>query len=185
MTLMEVTVPVGRPFTYADLEAMPDDGRRYEIYDGLLVVSPSPSRRHQRASVRLTKLLDSVCPPGFELLAAPFDVVLTQTLVLQPDLLVGRDADFTERSLPVAPVLAVEILSESTRRYDQLLKRAAFEDHGVAAYWIVDPEAPSLTVLELTDGVYAEVAHVTGGEVYEAERPFAVRVCPAELVTPR
>ena len=185
MSLVEVTVPVGRPFTYADLEALPDDGTHYEIFDGLLVVSPSPTRPHQRASVRLTVLLDAACPPGFEMLAAPFDVVLADTMVLQPDLIVGRDTDFTERNLPVAPVLAVEILSPSTRRYDQLMKRAAFEDHGVPSYWIVDPETPSLLVLELAGGVYAEVAHVTGDEVFEATRPFPVRVCPAELVTPR
>ena len=185
MTLMEVTVPVGRPFTYADLEAMPDDGHRYEIVDGVLVVTPSPGRTHQRASVELTVLLHAACPSGFELLHAPFDVVLSDATVLEPDLLVGRAADFTRRNLPAPPVLAIEILSPSTKRFDQFVKRSAFEEFGVESYWMVDPDAPSLTVLELDGGVYAEVAHVTGDEVFEATRPFPVRVCPAELVTPR
>lgn len=186
MTLMEVTVPVSRPFTYADLEAMPEDTRgRYEIVDGTLVVSPSPGLPHQTASVELTVLLHAGCPPGFRLLHAPFDVKLADTMVLVPDLVVGRTDDFTDRNLPLPPVLVVEILSPSSRRYDQLLKRAAYEDHAVASYWIVDPDAPALTVLELDGGIYAEVAHVTGDEVFEATRPFPVRVCPAELVRPR
>ena len=61
----------------ADLDAMPDDGHRYELIDGVLIVSPAPRRAHQRASLRLTVLLDAAVPPGLELLAAPFDVVLS------------------------------------------------------------------------------------------------------------
>ena len=185
MTLMEVTVPVGRPFTYADLEAMPDDGHQYEIFDGLLVVSPSPIPVHQRAVVRLAGLLDAACPSGLETFVARLDVKLTDTMVLEPDVLVARVSDIGEKNVPAAPVLVVEVLSPSTRRYDMLLKRAAYEEHGVGSYWLVDPKEPSLTVLELAGGVYTEVAHVMGDEVFEATRPFPVRVCPAELVTPR
>ena len=185
MTLMEVTVPVGRPFTYADLEAMPDDGHSYEILDGILIVTPSPVPVHQRATFRLARLLDDACPRDLEVFMARLDVKLADTTVLEPDVLVVRVSDIGEKNIPAAPVLVVEVLSPSTRRYDLLLKRAAYEEHGVESYWLVDPKAPSLTVLELVDGRYVEVAHVTGDEVFEAERPFPVRVCPAELVRPR
>ncbi len=85
------TLPRGRAFTRADLDAMPDDGRRYELIDGSLVVTPAPLRRHQRAVGNLHLLLRHACPPELEVLLAPFDVVLAVNTVVQPDLLVTRD----------------------------------------------------------------------------------------------
>ena len=184
MALMELTLPTGRPFTYADLEAMPNDSNRYEIIDGTLVVTPSPVTVHERAVVRLVMLLGPICPGGIEIFAS-LDVKLDDATVFEPDVFIARGRDLTEKNLPAAPLLTVEVLSPSTRSYDLLLKRAKYEQYGVESYWIVDPDEPSLTVLELAGAAYAEVAHVTGDEVFEATRPFPVRVCPAELVRPR
>jgi Uma2 family endonuclease len=172
----------GRPYTYADLAAMPDDGRRYEIVDGVLLVTPAPRLSHQHVVLELAVLLRAHVPPGLQVVVAPYDVRLAEDTVLQPDVLVASLADLTERNLPAAPLLAVEVLSPSTRRVDMTLKRSRFEEAGVAAYWVVDPDAPRLVAWELRDGAYVEVADVSGDEVFAASVPFAVTVTPAALV---
>lgn len=129
------TLPASTGFVRADLDAMPDDGRRYELIDGSIIVTPSPSMRHQYASGRLHLLLSAACPADLIVLFAPFDVALDDTSVLQPDLLVARSADFTEQDLPLAPLLAVEVLSPSTRRIDLTLKRSRYEAAGTVSYW--------------------------------------------------
>ncbi|HVM28298.1 MAG TPA: Uma2 family endonuclease [Mycobacteriales bacterium] len=176
------TLPQSRPLVRADLETMPDDGHRYELLDGVLLVSPAPRRSHQRAVRGLFRVLDQACPEELELLFAPFDVVLADDTVLEPDLLVAPRSQFTERDLPGPPLLAVEVLSASTRRIDLLLKRDRLQSAGVPSYWLVDPDGPSLTALELRDGVYVEAAHVVSDQAWTAERPYGVTVVPAELL---
>jgi Uma2 family endonuclease len=174
--------PGNGPFTAADLDAMPDDGRRYEVIDGMLVVTPGPSASHQRVAFLIAQLLNGAMPAGMWMLMAPFDVRLALDTTVQPDVVVARRADFTERNLPVPPLLAVEVLSPSTRGLDLTLKHDRYRDAGVRAYWVVDPKAPSLRAWELRDGAYAEVAHVTGDEPFEAAVPFPVTVIPSRLL---
>ena len=177
------TLPRGRPLTRADLDGMPDDGHRYELIDGVLVVSPSPSRRHQDAVLGLAVILRAACSKGFWVVVAPFDVALTDDTVLIPDILVARDRDLTDRDLPAAPVLAVEVLSPSTRRFDLMTKRSRYESAGTASYWVVDTGEASLTAWELDEhGTYQQVAHVLGNERFRATAPFAVEVVPAHLL---
>lgn len=180
MVSMTMTA-AGRPMTRAELDALPDDGRRHELIDGVLVVTPSPRFRHQRMVVRLLVLLEAACPRTARVMVAPFDVTLADDTVVQPDLLVAPLAQFTERELEGAPLLAVEILSPSTRLVDLTLKRARYEAAGCAAYWVLDPEAPSLRAWELRDGAYVEVASVAGSETFHAQLPFVVDLTPAEL----
>jgi Uma2 family endonuclease len=177
----------GRPFTRADLELMPDDGRRYEIVDGVLIVSAAPGRLHQRAVGRLYRRLDDAATADFEVMIAPFAVVLANDTELQPDLLVARRDQYTDKILPGAPTLAVEVLSPSTRLIDTHVKRARFERDGTAAFWVVDPvarpEEASLVAWELSpDKQYRQVAHVVGEESFTATLPFEVTVTPADLV---
>ncbi len=176
------TLPRGREFTRADLDAMPDDGRRHELIDGSLIVTPAPSRRHQRAVGELHLLLRRTCPPELEVFLAPFDVVLAVDTVVQPDLLVTRRSDSTERDLPVAPLLAVEVLSPSTRHIDLGLKRARYETAGSPSYWVLDPAEPSLTVWELEQGRYVERAHVTGDDECAVTTPYRMTLIPADLL---
>jgi Uma2 family endonuclease len=189
MTVMTATtsssgIPHGRPFTVDDLEAMPDDGNRYELIDGMLIVSPAPGRRHQDVAFRLAVLLDETCPVDLHMIIAPFAVRVSQTTELQPDILVARDSDFTDKLLPVAPLLAVEVMSPSSVINDLNNKKAAYERMGVASYWVVDPQQPSVTIFELTaDGLFHLVAEVKGDDVFEAERPFPVRIVPTELLS--
>jgi Uma2 family endonuclease len=173
----------GRPFTVDDLEAMPDDGNRYELIDGTLIVSPAPGLRHQRMAYLLFGVLEAVCPDEFIVVGAPFAVRPSATTELQPDVLVGRYEDFTDKLLPTAPVLAVEIVSPSSVLNDLNYKKAAYQRMGVRCYWVIDPEAPSLTVFELDDaGVYRTVGEVKGTDGYQASLPFPVRVVPADLL---
>ena len=168
------------PVTYADLADTPDDGHRYELIDGTLVVTPAPSRRHQRAVLRLATLL-AAAPPELEVLTAPFDVKISEVTALQPDVLVLARDEPADRFLTTPPLLVAEVLSASTRRFDLLMKRSVYEAFGVASYWIVDPDAPSVTVLELSDGTYVEVAAATGEETVSVQHPFPLST-PSALV---
>jgi Uma2 family endonuclease len=108
---------------------------------------------------------------------------MTAATVLLPDVLAARRSDLTERDLSGAPVLAVGVLSPSTRRIDVTVKRDRFRAAGTPSYWVVDADEPSLTAWELAaDGAYAEVARVTRGETAPLTRPYDVRVSPSALV---
>ena len=161
---------------------MPDDGYRHELIDGALIVTPAPRHRHQRALTRLLVLLANACPPELEALPAPFDYKISEYTMLEPDIVVARTADYGPLRLEKTAVLVVEILSPSTAKYDTGLKRLAYEAAGVPWYWLVDPQEPRLTVLQLVDGAYVEAADVRGHDAYDAAAPFAVRVVPAGLV---
>jgi Uma2 family endonuclease len=113
---------------------------------------------------------------------APFAVRLAEDTELQPDVLVARRADLTERHLPAPPLLAVEVLSPSTRLIDRNLKRARFEAAGCQSFWVVDPDGLELTAWELADGAYNQVADVSGREAFHATKPFPVTVVPADLL---
>jgi len=176
------TFPRSRTLTWRDLEAVPDDGHRYELVDGALVVTPAPSFRHQQVAFRLARLLDDARPAELVVMMAPFAVLLAEDTELRPDVLVARRADFTARNLPAAPLLAVEVLSPSTRLIDLNLKRARYEAAGCPSYWTVDPDTLELTAWELTDGAYVEVARVTGEEQFRSAAPFAVDVTPGQLL---
>ena len=170
--------------TRADLESAPDDGCRYEIVDGELFVTPAPGYRHQRVVLVLGALLDRSCPSHLVTLAAPFAVGLAEDTEVQPDLLVAPRDAFTAKDLPGAPLLAVEVLSPSTRHTDLTLKRERFQRAGVASYWVVDPAegGPTLTVWELVAGSYTEVAHVGPADTWGATQPFAVSITPGNLI---
>jgi Uma2 family endonuclease len=180
-----MALPWGAPLTHDDLMEMPDDGHRYEIVDGSLLVTPAPGYQHQYSVTELLVLLHAAIGPELVVLAAPFDFVVSSNTVLQPDLLVARRADVAPKSLEHAtPLLVVEILSPSTRLTDLGTKRLAYQAAGVPAYWVVDPEEPSVTVFRLDDDVYREDAKVVGDAVYRAEWPAVVEVVPARLAAP-
>ncbi len=180
--MTSVTVlPFGRPLTRADLQDLPDDGHRYELIDGMLLVSPGPRPQHQFVSGRLFLLLSAACPPELCVAYAPLAVALADDTELQPDLLVAPRTQFTDTELAGPPLLAVEVLSPSTRRVDLLLKRDRFQAAGVPSYWIVDPDEPSITVLELQDGGYVEVAVIAGSEPHTVARPFPLSLAGDDL----
>ena len=184
MVAMTVMPRAGEEWTVDDLDRLPDDGLQYELLDGLLLVTPAPVPLHQRAIGNLYLLLRRACLPGFEVFVAPLDWRPDIRTSLQPDLLVVRNEDVGPKNVSAPLVLAVEVLSPSTRRKDHVLKRSKYEDARVHHYWIVDPAEPSLLALELVDGACVAIAQVAGDERARLERPFPIRVSPAELVRP-
>lgn len=137
--------------TYDDYVHFPEDGRRHELIEGDHHVTPAPNTRHQRLSMKLSVQLDAFIRENDlgELFAAPFDVVLSSTDVVQPDLVfVASDhlGRLTEAHLAGAPDLVVEILSESTRGRDEVTKRHLYARHGVAEYWVADPVTASIKI---------------------------------------
>ncbi len=172
----------GAPLTYADLEGMPDDGHRYELVDGVLVVTPAPGTAHQRCVVRLATVVLGAAGADLDVLCAPYDYLVGPTTLLQPDILVARREDLGEARLEDPPLLVVEVLSPSTRLTDLGTKRLAYEAAGVPAYWLVDPHEPSLTSLRLHEGRYALEAKVVTDERYETSQPVEVAVAPSDLV---
>ena len=138
---------MGMPASHTDwtvdmVHALPDDGNRYEVIDGELLVTPAPTLPHQRASAKLYLLLASYAESvGLELLYAPFAVTFSVRREVQPDLAAWpipyhqSTPSFVELG---SLALAVEILSPSTARTDRHKKRHLYQSQGVAEYWIVD-----------------------------------------------
>lgn len=179
-------IPHAGPLTRDDLEllrsAQGESGVRYELLDGSVIVTPSPGRWHQTAAFELARLLRDAKPNDLVVLMAPFDVGLAEDTVLQPDILVARRAELTDTDLPAPPVLAVEVLSPSTRRIDLTLKHDRFRETGCPSYWVVDPLEPSVTVWELRGINYAEVLTARDVEQVEVTAPFPLEFTPASLL---
>ena len=174
---------VSRPFTVHDLDRMPDDGRRYELVDGILIVSPAPGVPHQLVVGELLYVLHQRCPRGLRVLPGP-GVRMSMETELIPDVVVARFEHIGGIRITDPPLLAVEVRSPGTALVDLNIKKAVYERFGIEAYWIVVPDAdkPELVVFELRDGRYGQVAHVAGDEPFPASKPFPVEVVPAQLV---
>ncbi|HWI50624.1 MAG TPA: Uma2 family endonuclease [Symbiobacteriaceae bacterium] len=149
-----MTLP--RRYTYADYLQMPND-QRCEIIGGRLSMTPSPSGRHQTVLMRLSAILwQFVVGTGLgKVIPAPYDVVLSDQDIVQPDILflstarLDRYAD--EGPLRTAPDLVIEILSPSTAHWDRVEKRALYARSGVQSYWLVDLKDRSITVIALPE----------------------------------
>ncbi len=157
-------------FGYTDLLAMPEDGRRYEIHRGELVVVPSPMPCHQIATVELVTLLrDYGRKSGGIALVAPLDIVFDEYDVVQPDVVFFR-AERRDLVQPyevtrVAPDIAVEVLSPSTAAVDRGRKMRMFAEYGVPEYWIVDPVRLRIEVHVLENDAYRQAQVATGGDI--------------------
>jgi Uma2 family endonuclease len=185
MTAPQFVLPSDRPLTVADLDLTPDDGCRYELDDGVLVVTPPPLVGHQIALGRLHLTLAAACPSGFEIVFGP-GIQISDVNYRIPDLAVIRTASIrlTDRNITRPPELAVEVASPSTALYDRNRKKAVYAEYGIPNYWIVVPDAdrPSLTAFGLAGDTYAEVGRAIGEERFAATAPFPVEIKPADLV---
>ncbi|HEV2854834.1 MAG TPA: Uma2 family endonuclease [Thermoanaerobaculia bacterium] len=153
---MAIRDTIRRKLTYEDYLLFPEDGLRHEILDGEHYVTSAPSRWHQTASANLTYFL-----VGFlrrnrlgQVFTAPFEVVLSEHDVVQPDLLFlsnERLGILTEKNVQGAPDLVIEILSDNTRRRDETVKRDRYEGFGVLEYWLVDPQRQTVRIYRRSD----------------------------------
>ncbi len=164
-------------FTVDDYYRIPDEGR-FELLDGVIVVSPAPALIHHRTALRLAFILQGSCPSGLEVVIGPYDVRIRPRKMFEPDVLVLQNDNLDA-------VLAVEVLSKYGRNYDRQVKRRGYQERGVPSYWIVDPDSPSVTILELGGtGRYEETGFFQGDDLCTPDRPFPVRFRPSDLVAP-
>lgn len=145
--------------TYKDYEALPADGRRYELHEGELAVTPAPSPRHQQTSLNLAFFLHQHVKTRRlgQVLYAPIDCILSDVTVVQPDIVyldTERLSAITSRGIEGPPALVIEILSPSTLQVDRGVKVQLYARHGVPYYWIVDPEARTIEAYQLTEAGY-------------------------------
>ncbi len=137
---------------------MPNDGKRREIVDGELLVTPSPNLSHQRISRNIEYALMEYLEqhPIGELLDAPMDVILSDYDVLEPDLLfvLNEHRDILKDWVRGAPDLVIEILSRTTAANDRGPKMKAYARFGVRQYWIVDPDRKTIEVYRLVEAGY-------------------------------
>ena len=147
--------------TYHDYAALPADGRRYEIHDGELSVTPAPSPRHQMCVANLFLVLNNhVRSNGLGVvLFAPLDVILGGgTSIVQPDLVYlanDRVTAISHRGIEGPPTLAVEVLSPSSAGVDRANKQRLYARHGVPFVWLVDPDARAVEAYRLEEDRYA------------------------------
>lgn len=155
-----------RKLTYEDYLLIPEDGLRHEIIDGEHYVTASPFTRHQRLVRKLVERLGpSVDRLGLgEIFLAPYDLLLSEHDVVQPDLMfVSRErlGIITEKNAQGAPDLVIEILSEGTRRHDETTKFRLYERVGVLEYWMFDPLRKTVTVYRQVDGRFRRMAELS------------------------
>jgi Uma2 family endonuclease len=164
-------------WTYEDYAALPDDGRRYEIVNGVLVMAPAPTPEHQdivgeiyvalRAYVKLAGL--------GRVFMGPLDVQLSSENTFQPDLVVVLNAHLdrvAEKKISGAPDLTVEIASPSTAAYDRLTKYEKYAQAGITEYWLVKPTRRAVEVLVLEHGEYRSLG------IFSGQQTLPSRVVP-------
>lgn len=175
--------------TYEDYLATPPDGRRYEILDGEIQVSATPSPLHQRVLANLNEVVRGhVKSHGLgQVFFAPLTVILANTTVVEPDLVyvdVGRAGLISQRGVEGAPTLLVEVLSPGTAANDRGPKFQLYARHGVPYYWIVDTDGQALEAYEAAAGAYRLVTRASGG-VPVTLPPFAdLAIVPDALWLP-
>ncbi len=153
--------------TYEDYAALPDDGRRYELHEGELSVTPSPGVSHQEILGNLFVILRGhVNARGLgKVLFAPVDCILESITVVQPDLVfidTARLSVISDRGIEGTPTLAVEVVSPSSAGIDRRRKLQLYARYAVPYYWIVDPPARTIEARELAQGLYRDAGTLSG-----------------------
>jgi Uma2 family endonuclease len=175
-----------RPLTYNDLLAMPDDGQRYEIIDGELLVNPAPTWNHQRVLLELTRLIDDFARETGtgKLVFAPFDVILGPHDIVEPDLvfIASEQGHYPgdHNSVEGAPALVVEVISPSSRQSDRVKKLLLYARAGVREYWIADPGERTLIINVLQGENYVPVQPEAAGRLSSRALP-GLHVDPAAI----
>lgn len=171
-------------FSIAELEASPDDGRRYELIGGSIIVSPVPTPRHQRGSRNLLVFLNRSVPADHEVFCAPIDLDLPGGQRVEPDLVVVPSSSIGLMRLSVPALLVVELISPTNPMLDTVLKRAAYAEAGIEHYWLIDTRDghDRFTALRLRGDDY-ETTH-DSTERIDVTEPLAVSVTLPLLLDP-
>lgn len=184
---MLVEVPIG-PMSLEEYLSLELPERLTELVAGQLVVNASPAGPHQRLVVRLSHVLDSACPPGYEVLVSPIDWVLwgdPRATVREPDLAVVRCEQADELRLTEPPLLVVEALSPDSFERDVVCKRRDYARAGLEHYWIANPATGEIVRYRREGDELVEAGRLLPGRSREVSEPFGVAFDPAQLVGPR
>ncbi|WP_280297337.1 Uma2 family endonuclease [Nocardia abscessus] len=190
---MAMPIPHADGWTAADLDHMPEDGLRYEVLNGQLVVNAAPKPRHQLLIRWLGRALDAVLPPG-RLVLEGVGVLIGDNEPI-PDLMVVTDAiDVDARGVPAHQVeLVVEVVSKSTTLQDRMVKPVVYAEAGITNYWRFEPNVfkgqlpgeslPVLFAHELgADGTYELTHRISAGDKVTLRSPFEFTIDPATLL---
>ena len=162
--------PAQGSWTYDDYAALPNDGNRYEIVDGVLIIAPAPSPEHQDiVGMIFHHLLVHIKFAGLgRVFQAPIDVELSAKNIFQPDVVVILNEHLDRikaKRIVGAPDLVVEVASPSTALYDRFAKYDRYAQTGVQEYWIVNTETKTVQVLVLEHGEYRSLGIFRGEQV--------------------
>lgn len=157
--------------TYEDYLSLPDDRNRYEILEGELVVTPSPTFAHQEVSQNIVHILYSHIKKNSlgKIVTAPMDVIFDETTIVQPDIIFISQEKchcVTKKGIECAPDLLIEILSSSSKRYDRLSKMQIYGKHGVLYYWIIDPDSLTLEEYRIENDRYLPARTYQGNSTF-------------------
>lgn len=186
---MTVTSPLARrddtaPWSVADLFALPDDGYRYEIFDGSLLVTPQPAMPHVATVFRLRRLLDRQAPDDLVVVEGA-GIYPTETDYYIPDLVVIRSELLSSRARGIKPpdaLLAIEVVAPSNPGNDLVLKREVYASLGIREYWIVDERDRTVHILlREPTGKYREAALRQPGTPWRSPTPFPLTLDPADI----
>ena len=175
-------------YTYDDYLTLPDDGKRYEIIEGELYMTPAPITLHQLVSGRLFRIIDDFVRK-YDLgqaLYAPVDVVLSMTDVVEPDIVFVAKERFhiiAKKNIVAAPDLVIEILSESSANTDRTTKKALYEKYGVKEYWIVDPDEQTVELFVRKENEFSRVGVFAGNQTVESQLLEGLKIKVREVFT--
>jgi len=165
-----------RSFTYADLESLPvDDENWYELSFGTLLVTPAPDTRHQAVATAVTVFLGTRKLPSQRVLGEA-ELLIRPDVVKRPDVQVVDENLVGDQYLAGVPALVVEVHSPSTKVLDLTEKRLVYAQARIPAYWLVDPDARTVTVLELAGDAYEEVAVIDADGSFDVAVPFTMTI---------
>jgi Uma2 family endonuclease len=161
-----MTSQTATKLTYDDYVAMPDDGRRYELIEGELVLNPAPRTKHQAISIALASAMYThvKAHDAGVVYAAPTDVVLSPHNVVEPDIVFvskERASIVTDNNVQGAPDLVVEIISDASRSRDASVKRRLYERFGVSEYWLFDPVTDTVRIYARSGDKFEVAADLT------------------------
>ncbi len=177
-----VAGPLQGLWTYEAYAALPDDGCRYEVVQGVLIMSPAPTPEHQSVVGEIYSYLrECVQLTGRGMVyMGPLDVELSASTVVQPDVLVvlkEHTDGFQRKHFVGAPDLAVEIISPSSATYDRLTKYETYEQAGIPEYWLVNPMRRTIEVFVLEERQYRSLG------VFRGEQALPSRLVPSRMVS--
>jgi Uma2 family endonuclease len=186
----DISAPDINGYTTADLHALPDDGRRWELIDGSLIVSPSATIDHNAIARWIAQILEDSAPDGF-VVGTDQSATIDDHNEPRPDVIIAP-ADYLQQTpFPIdGAQLVVEVVSPTSVLRDTEIKRALYSRAGVPAYWIVVPDTtkPSISLAELVldepGGQYRFATHYTT-DVFETGIPWPIRIDLPQLIAKR